>query len=203
VLLLGGDTTGGRDYVFNITLYGYVKKNLMRLRSMAESGDIICVTGTLGASAAGLSLIKNNKKGFLNDYLIPCSRTTTEGMNIAKFANAMIDISDGLGSEIRHICRNSAKGAVIFYDKIPVSKNTVLSAETLKKDPYDFALYGGEDYELLFTIRKKNIKKLKRVFNDFTEIGMILPEPEGVYLSKNNKKISIHNGFDHFKNSII
>lgn len=203
VLLLGGDTTMGNELVFNLTLTGKVRKKNLRLRSMALTGDIICVTGTLGGSAAGLSLLKNGKNGYLNDYLNPCSRKAEEGTKIASCANAMIDISDGLGSEIKHICKFSGTGAVIDYNKIPVSKTTTDSAKTLKKDPYDFALYGGDDYEVLFTIKKEKIKKLKTIFHDFTEIGKILPESEGIFLKKNNEKVEIQNGFDHFKNSIL
>jgi thiamine-monophosphate kinase len=203
VLLLGGDTTGGNSLVFNLTLTGEVNKKYLRLRSMASNGDIICVTGTLGGSTAGLNLLQNNLKGYLDDYLLPCSRTKEECLLIAEYANAMIDISDGLGSEIKHICRSSSKGASIDFNKIPVSNNTIKSASSLNKDPFEFALYGGEDYEILFTINKDNINQLKKVFYDFTEIGIILSESEGISIIKNNKKMSIKNGFDHFKNSIL
>ncbi len=199
VLLLGGDTTHGKEFVFNLTLLGMVDKKLLRLRSMAQPGDIVCVTGTLGSSAAGLNLLQSGKQGYVHDYLNPCSRTPKEGMKIAKFANAMIDISDGLGSELKHICKNSNVGAYIEYDKIPISKNTYYTAELLKKDPYDFALYGGEDFEILFSIKQENIQKLKNIFTDFTEIGAIHSKSEGIFLKKNNRQLQIKHGFDHFR----
>ena len=111
----------------------------------------------------------------------------------------MIDISDGLGSEIKHICKNSNVGAYIEYDKIPISENTYKTAALLNKNPYDFALYGGEDFELLFTIKRNNLNNLRSHFTDFTEIGEIHSKSKGIYLKKDNKKLKIKHGFDHFK----
>ncbi len=199
VLLIGGDTTHGSEYVFNITLLGEVDKKLLCLRSMALPGDIVCVTGKLGSSEAGLNLLLSGKKGYIDDYLNPCTRIEEEGKIIAEFANAMIDISDGLGSEIKHICNNSNVGAYIECDKIPISENTLKTAKLLNKDPYDFALYGGEDFELLFTIKRTNVDKLRSCFTDFTEIGEIHSKTKGIYLIRGNKKLKIKQGFDHFK----
>jgi thiamine-monophosphate kinase len=198
LLLLGGDTTHGHKYVFNLTVIGSCPPSLLRLRSDALIGDAICVTGDLGGSTAGFNLLLNKKKGCTEDHLQPQSRTSKEGQIIARFAHAMIDVSDGLGSEINHICNESNLGACIFYDTIPLSENTVHSAEALQMDAHEFALYGGEDFELVFTIKKYNIPFLKREFNDFSVVGEILPKKMGVYIKKQEQIIPLKRGFDHF-----
>ena len=198
VTLLGGDTTHGTEYVFNLTLLGKVCPSGLRLRSMAKVGDVICVTGMLGGSTAGLKLLLKNKSGYLKDHLEPKSRTVNEGRMIASFANAMIDVSDGLGSEVTHICNNSNVGAVINHNSIPISRNTIISGETVKMDPYDFALYGGEDFEIVFTIEKNKINELKKIFTDFNEVGEILPLEKGIYINKNGQKLKVEKGYNHF-----
>lgn len=198
VLIIGGDTTHGTEYVFNLSLLGEVDKNLLRLRSGAKKNDLICVTGTLGGSTAGLKLLLKGKKGFLKDHLEPKSRTAEEGTIIAKYANAMIDVSDGLAPEVKHICEESNLGAEIYFEKIPLSKTTIGSAKKLSSDAHDFALYGGEDFELVFTIDKKNIDKIKKEFSDFTVVGKMLDKKNGINILKNNKKLDLGKGFDHF-----
>jgi thiamine-monophosphate kinase len=198
VSIVGGDTTHGTEYVFNLTLLGEVKKTLLRLRSDAKVGDLICVTGKLGGSTAGLKLLENNKKGFLKDHLEPKSKTTKIGQIIAKYAHAMIDVSDGLSGEVKHICENSHVGAVIYFDKIPISKETIISAKKTGLDPYDFALYGGEDFQIVFTVNEKEIKKLQKELNDFTVVGKILDKKEKIYILKDKKRKMITKGYDHF-----
>ena len=196
VHILGGDTTHGTEYVFNITLLGEVEAGLLRLRSGAKLGDLICVTGKLGGSTAGLNLLQFGKEGFFDNYLKVKSRSAVEAKIIAKYATSMIDVSDGLASEIKHICEESNVGAEIYYDKIPLSKETISSGNILEMDPHDFALYGGEDFELVFTISKDNIDNLRANFNDFTIVGKIVKGD--VALLKNNQKIELKKGYDHF-----
>lgn len=198
VLLIGGDTTHGTEYVFNLTLLGEVDKSLLRLRSMAKKGDLICVTGNLGGSTAGLELLLRGKYGYLKDHLEPKSRTAREGRTIAKYANAMIDVSDGLAPEVRHICEESSVGARIYYEKIPLSKTTIESAKMVSLNPYDFALYGGEDFELVFTLPNENIDMLRKEFSDFTIVGEVLEKGEGIYILKENKRLEVKRGYDHF-----
>lgn len=199
VKVLGGDIIHGTEYAFNLTILGAVEKSLLRLRSSAKANDLICVTGKLGGSTAGLKLLMNNKKGFLKKHNEPKSRSEREGKIIAKYCNAMIDVSDGLGSEVRHICEESSKGAEIYYEKIPISKETLKSAKKLLMNAFDFALYGGEDFELVFTLPEKNLKKLKKEFTDFTVVGKILSKEKGVFLLKKGKKSSLGSGFNHFQ----
>ena len=198
VYLTGGDTTHGTEYVFNLTLTGYVDRTGLRLRSMARVGDLICVTGKLGGSTAGLKLLIKNLDGYLQKHLEPEARTVEEGRIIAAFAHAMIDVSDGLGSEVTHICRESGVGAEIDYEAIPLSEETCRSAALLGTDPHDFALYGGEDYEIVFTIAQEQIPALKQQFSDFTVVGSILDRTSGIFLVHDGKKMELKKGYDHF-----
>lgn len=198
VLIVGGDTTHGTEYVFNVSMIGEVEKGLLRLRSGAKVGDLICVTGHLGSSTAGLRLLQAGKEGFVKDHLEPKSRSADEVGMIAKYANAMIDVSDGLASEVRHICQVSRVGAVIEQEKIPIGDTTVDAANLLSLDAYGFALYGGEDFELVFTIPQERIEELKKEFSDFTVVGKVLEQKEGVSLIKKGKETELGNGYDHF-----
>ncbi|MBN2536412.1 MAG: thiamine-phosphate kinase [Spirochaetales bacterium] len=198
VLLLGGDTTHGTEYVFNLALTGTVPSSLLKLRSMARVGDFIAVTGTLGGSTAGLKLLLNNRDGYFLDHLEPRSRTQEEGAVIARYAHAMIDVSDGLGSEVFHICQKSNTGAEIDLEAIPLSEHTVRSAETLGSDPYEYALYGGEDFELVFTIPEHAIKELTREFDDFTIVGRIVEQSEDIHIISQGEKTPVKKGYDHF-----
>jgi thiamine-monophosphate kinase len=198
VTLLGGDTTHGTEYVFNLTLLGSAPPGLVRLRSMAVKGDLICVTGDLGGSTAGLKLLLQGRKGYLKDHLEPTCRTSAEGRAIARHAHAMIDVSDGLGSEVTHICNRSGTGARIDYAAIPLSQTTIEAARATGLDPYDFALYGGEDFELVFTIPESGLESLKGEFIDYTIVGEILDKEEGIRLFKDGQNQPLEKGYDHF-----
>ncbi|MBN1412441.1 MAG: thiamine-phosphate kinase [Spirochaetales bacterium] len=198
VTLLGGDTTHGTEYVFNLTLVGKVDKKGIRYRSGAKPGDIICVTGRLGGSTAGLKLLLQGKQGYIDAHVSPRCRTAAEAAAIAGYANAMIDVSDGLASEVTHICRQSGTGARIDRSVIPMSAETLDAAEKTGLDPYDFALYGGEDFELLFTMDPGNIPQLNKKFNDFTAVGEILSADRGIYISVDGENQPLKKGYDHF-----
>ncbi|MHC1605080.1 MAG: thiamine-phosphate kinase [Candidatus Methanofastidiosia archaeon] len=198
IALIGGDTIHGTEYAFSVTLLGEVDKKLLRLRSMARVGDLICVTGRLGGSSAGLILLSHDKKDYSSRYLEPRSRSAEEGRTIAKHANAMIDVSDGLGSEVRHICDESNTGARIDFEKIPLSDAVIEAVKFVSQDPHYLALYSGEDFEIVFTLSKENVAKLRKEFSDFNVIGKIIDDKEGVYISKGKQKIEIKGGYDHF-----
>lgn len=198
VILLGGDTTHGNEMVFNLALTGSVSPNNCRFRSGAKPGDLIAVTGMLGGSTAGLKLLLKGKNGDLKTHLEPRSRLVSEGETIAQFATAMIDVSDGLASEVTHIATESKTGARIDHDLIPLSTSTRDSAAQLDLNPYDFALYGGEDFELVFTLPPAKIEPLRKQFSDFTIVGEILPQDQGIYLFKNGKREELKKGYDHF-----
>jgi len=210
VIIIGGDTTHGKDYCLNLTLIGECKIDDVRYRKGAKLNDLICVTGKLGASTAGLNLLRresglNNKKIDINQFnnvLLkhkePISRLVNEGTIIGKFVNAMIDVSDGLSSEVKHICNESDVGAEIKKELIPIDQETIKAAEILDMDVYDFALSGGEDFEIVFTIQEKNIEQLRKEFDDFTIVGKILDKSQGTLLIDGNEKILLGKGYNHF-----
>jgi thiamine-monophosphate kinase len=198
VLLAGGDTTHGGQLVFNIALLGEVEPELFRPRSGAKDEDLVAVTGTLGGSAAGLELLKRGQPGFTLDHLEPKARSAEEGRIVCRYAHAAIDVSDGLASEVTHIARESGLGAVIEYEKIPLSETTIASARSLGRDPVDFALYGGEDFQIAFSIAKKDVSRLRNEFDDFTIVGRMAAPDGGVTLLKDGKTHPLQKGYDHF-----
>lgn len=200
VALIGGDTTHGRELALNLALIGDVDKDRVRLRSQAEPGDLICVTGTLGKSEAGLRLLLAGRRdGYLAGHLEPKSRLESEGKAIARHARAMIDVSDGLGSEVGHICEESGTGARVDWEKIPLSGETVEAARAVGGDPRVYALYGGEDFELVFTIHPDKLEALKNDYAGFTVVGEILPKEAGIFISREGEKIDLKSGYDHFR----
>ncbi len=199
VALAGGDTTRGRGLALNLALAGDVDRGLVRYRSGASPGELICATGSLGRSEAGLRLLMAGRRGEgTGGYLDPRCRLASEGRAIARHAGAMIDVSDGLGSEVAHICGESGTGARIDYDSIPLSKETLEAARVLSCDPRHWALYGGEDFEIVFTIRPGGVEALRKEFADFTVLGEILPRAEGVFIQKGDERIALEAGYDHF-----
>lgn len=198
LLLLGGDTTHGPNMVCNLTVIGSCGERTP-LRSGARPGDLLCVTGHLGASTAGLKLLLHGAAGDLKRHLEPRCRTVAEGRAIASLASASIDVSDGLGSETRHICRKSGTGARILAQCIPLVESTRQAGATLGLDPLDFALYGGEDYEVVFTLPPQAEQSLRKDFDDWTVVGEILPPEEGIYLEHaNGRREELKRGYDHF-----
>ncbi|MFH1836379.1 MAG: thiamine-phosphate kinase, partial [Methanobacteriota archaeon] len=199
--IVGGNTTHSKTLTIDFTLLGVVEKNFLTLRSGACVGDLICVTGDLGKSRAGLELLLSGKKGYIDAYLNPRCRLF-EAREIAGYANSMIDVSDGLASEVNHICQMSGVGAEVYEKEIPISEKTRKAAESLSKNSLEYALQGGEDYELVFTVSEKKYSKIN-VECPVSVVGKILPESSGTNLidSKGVKK-PLGGGYDHFKNSL-
>jgi thiamine-monophosphate kinase len=178
--LVGGDTTSSAGGLFlALTITGEVEKNAAVYRDGAQENDLICVTGDLGAAYMGLLLLEREKQvykanpamqpdleGFdyaLERQLKPEARKSTIEMlkKVGVVPTSMIDISDGLASEILHICKQSEKGCALYEEKIPIDPITVNLAETFSIAPLVAALNGGEDYELLFTIKMSDFDKIK------------------------------------------
>lgn len=196
--IIGGNVTHGPQTMVNIALLGEVEKNRLCLRSNARPGQSILITGDLGSSASGLHILLNSLEGHLKDHLEPKARLK-EARLLSKFTSCMIDVSDGLAPEVKHICEMSKTGAVIYKDKIPLSQTTLENAKTARKDPADFALFGGEDFELLFTLPDPKIPLLRKQLPNITVVGKILPESEGLHLlDKTGKKQQLKGGYDHF-----
>jgi thiamine-monophosphate kinase len=193
--VIGGDTTHGKIHMISVTLVGEKHLHPLRYRHGAQAGDIIRTTGPLGASFAGYLLFKKGIKNHpypKKKHTNPTCRLDISD-SIAEYATSMQDISDGLASEVKHITKASNTGAVLFKENIPVKKQTFAAAESLKKDAYDFALYGGEDFELVYTINPKYEHKVPGI-----TVGEITKEKK-VYLKDNDTLAEItKSGYDHF-----
>ncbi len=210
--LIGGDVSKTPDkIVVDSIAAGEVRKGKAILRSGAKIGDLIFVTGELGGASAGLTLLEKGEKFKSSKYknllllqLKPHPQTEIgKFLGEKKLANSMIDLSDGLSSDLFHICKESKVGAKIYADKIPFEKNIAkISSENL--DILDFAMNGGEDFELLFTSNKPNLKKYFEKFfgsknTKISCIGEITKTPEKIELiSKTGTQILTAKGFRHF-----
>lgn len=196
--IIGGNMTHSNQIIISITLTGEVEKKNLKLRNGAKPGDFILVSGPLGNGRAGLRLFQNNVKGHDKvrlDYLEPKSKLD-HGIKIAPFVNSMIDISDGLAPEIKHICNESKCGAIIYKDKIPIKDEIREFAKTINEDVYDYALYGGEDFELLYTVSKENLDKV-----DGFLVGEITKNKNVILFFKGEEKTIKEKGYDHFSNT--
>lgn len=199
--LVGGDTTSSlTGLTISVTAIGEADKNKIAYRSGAQKDDLICVTGDLGASFMGLQLLEREKEIFSNDgsgaqpdftgheYALERQLKPEARYDIIElFAEkdlqptSMIDISDGLSSEMLHICEDSKCGCNVYVEKIPVAEETRFSIESMDLEPTTIALNGGEDYELLFTLPIGDFEKVKDM-DEIKIIGHIKPEDEGRHL---------------------
>lgn len=189
--LVGGDTTASpAGMMLSVTAVGKAKKDSLVYRSGAKAGDILCVSGNLGAAYCGLLVLQREKQGFkvnpemqpgLDDYayilerqLKPEARNDVVEMlkNAEVKPTAMIDVSDGLASEVLHICKQSNIGATIFEEKIPLDRRMAQAAHEFNIDPTTCALSGGEDYELLFAVSQDDYKKIETI-EDIHPVGYI------------------------------
>ena len=228
VAIAGGDTSSSPSVLtISVTMTGQVAENRIALRKGAKPGDMICVSGRLGGSAAGLKLLmreraimlellRNNEPydkdvmAELRDYseAIRCHLLPEARIDLVRFFHeagivptSMIDISDGLTSDLRHICRRSGVGAHIEEGKIPILAEARLIADELQDDALTWALSGGEDYQLLFTLPKERYDDISGN-KEISVIGEILPEEEGLLLTDIfGMNIDLEDqagGFDHF-----
>ncbi|MCX8019768.1 MAG: thiamine-phosphate kinase [Chitinophagaceae bacterium] len=177
--LIGGDTsTSLKGFVISVTAIGEVTPDKFVKRSSARKGDLICVSGDLGAAYIGLLFLEREKKIFLESpevqpdlegeaYVIGRLLKPEARKDIIDFfeqsgimPTAMIDVSDGLSSDLLHICKRSGLGCLLYEEKIPIAEEMRLAAFKFEIDPTACALSGGEDYELLFTIRQEDYEKV-------------------------------------------
>ncbi len=205
--IIGGDTFFSPKGIFiSITLLGEVEKKFLVKRSGAKKGDLICVTGDLGEAQAGLEFLKKNprkKSRLVKKHLNPFprideARTLVKNLKIS----SMIDISDGLSSELFHLTEESNLGAIIYEEKIPISLNCIKAGDLLRKSPLLWALSSGEEYELLFTISRKELPNLEKVKKKIkvSVIGKMVDKKETVMLQeKSGKRRKLRKmGFKHF-----
>ena len=214
VNLLGGDTTRSKvDLIINISVVGSAFEKEILYRNTARQGDIICSTGYLGDSRAGLHLIingikadSNELKALLDAHLLP-KPYLQEGRFLARQGgvNAVIDVSDGLSSDIGHIAKESNVGIRLYSEKIPVSNNLKKFCAWFNFDPVEYAIAGGEDYTLLCTISPDQADHiaadyLKRFRNPLYQIGEITDSGEIKLVLQNGQVRSFApSGWEHFK----
>ncbi|GAA4310323.1 thiamine-phosphate kinase [Compostibacter hankyongensis] len=205
--LIGGDTSSSRKgLIISGTAVGEVAPDRFIRRSTARPGDLICVSGDLGAAYLGLQLLEREKKihqehpGVQPDlenqtYLLQRLLRPEARRDIIAFfeeqelvPTAMQDVSDGLSSDLLHICRQSNVGCLLYEEKIPIHDQSRNMALKFGLDPTACALHGGEDYELLFTIRQEDHEKVT-LSEQISVVGYLTEPAEGTYLySKGGKK---------------
>ena len=198
--LIGGDTSSSKvGFIISVTAVGEVAPDKYVTRSGAKVNDLICLSGNLGAAYLGLQLLEREKKIFLENpaiqpnlenqkYLIGRILKPEPRQDIAEWLEeagivptAMIDVSDGLSSELLHICNSSNVGCILYEEKIPLHEDTRKMAMEFQVGATACALSGGEDYELLFTIKQEDYEKVARN-NDISVIGYITDKSEGASL---------------------
>lgn len=195
--LVGGDTSASqKGFIISVTAIGEISEEKVVKRSTAQKGDLICVSGDLGGAYIGLLFLEREKKIFLESpqvqpdlenesYVIGRLLKPKARKDIVEFLEqqqvlptSMMDISDGLSSEILHICEKSGVGAVVYEEKIPISEDSRNAAYKFEIDPTVCALSGGEDYELLFTIKQDDYEKLT-LNEQISVIGYIAEADQG------------------------
>jgi len=198
--LIGGDTTSSKQgLIISVTAIGYADEKDVVYRNGAEEGDLVCVSGDLGGAYLGLQLLEREKLIYLEnpkiqpdlegkDYIIERQLKPEARKDIIDLLKeidvkptSMIDVSDGLASEVLHICKQSNKGCNLYEDKIPLDPMTYQTAREFNLDPTVCALSGGEDYELLFTVKQADYDKIKFKM-DITIIGYITEPSAGCNL---------------------
>ena len=218
--LVGGDTTSSTSgLIISVSIVGEVEKEKVCYRKGAKINDLVVCTGDLGAAYLGLQILKREKEIFLenpevqpdlqgNDYSLQRqlkAEARTKLIEVLDELNivptSMIDVSDGLSSEILHLSKQSEIGITIYEDKLPIDHTTMNLAKEINLNPVFCALNGGEDYELLFTISQDHYEKIKKDV-DFTVIGHVTDKSEGNnFITNDNTSHEITaQGWDSIKN---
>jgi thiamine-monophosphate kinase len=199
--LVGGDTSSSRSgLLISVSVFGKVPKEAITYRATGRPNDLLCVSGDLGSAYIGLQLLEREKQVFLADpnmqpqlegkeYLVQRQLKPEARMDLVYeleeagvVPTAMIDVSDGLASDLLHLCSQSKVGAVVFEENLPIDEQTYLAATELNLDPVTAAMNGGEDYELLFSIRQSDYDKIKNN-PKVSVIGYLTDTPAEVVLS--------------------
>ena len=207
--LVGGDTTSSnKGLIISVTALGVPSESGFVKRSGAKTNDLIVVSGTLGGAYLGLQVLEREKQVFLvnpsnkpdltaykniiQKQLRPEARNDIiEFFQESKIKpTSMIDISDGLSSEIIHLCKSSNKGCKIYEDKIPISDDSLQACKEFNLEPTTIALSGGEDYQLLFTVGQENLEKIQNNLN-LSVIGHITSSKEMILIEKSGRNVMI------------
>ena len=200
-VLIGGDTVRSRELVISVTVIGHAGEGQVLYRTGARPGDIVCVSGPLGSAAAGLALFQRAKKegtdpgqwpqwqALLDAHLNPTPLIELgRQLGLSGCVTAMQDISDGLATDLAHICQESGTGSILHAERLPVLPSFASAATFLAREKLDLLLKGGEDYQLLFTVRPGREKELETSLMNtlghrIYPVGMIT-EGQGVILEK-------------------
>ncbi|MBE9465700.1 thiamine-phosphate kinase [Dyadobacter subterraneus] len=208
--LVGGDTSSSLSGLFiSVSVFGRVAKDRITYRNTAKANDLLCVSGDLGGAYIGLQLLVREKQVFLADpnmqpqldgkeYVIQRQLRPEARMDVVyELAGAgviptsMIDVSDGLASDLLHLCSQSGVGALVFEDKLPIDEQTYMGAVELNIGPITAALNGGEDYELLFTVPQSDYDKIKNN-PKISVIGYMTDKKDDVLLhTKGDNRVQI------------
>ena len=217
--LIGGDTTASqKGFMISVTAIGEVAPDKYVKRNTAQKGDLICVSGDLGGAYVGLLFLEREKKIYLESpgvqpdlegesYVVGRLLKPEARKDIIEFLDdaelhptSMMDISDGLSSEILHLCRQSQLGCVLYEEKIPIAEAMRNAAFKFEIDPTACALSGGEDYELLFTVSQADYEKL--ILNEQISVVGYMTEPEQgthIHTKGGNKHVITAQGWNHYK----
>ncbi len=217
--LVGGDTTASSGGLFlSLTVIGEAKQENIVYRNTAQENDLICVSGDLGAAYMGLLVLEREKQVFKanpnvqpelegHDYILQRQLKPEARTDVVKLLaeneilpTSLIDISDGLASDILHICKQSQVGCRIYEEKIPIDHLTAITAAEFNISPVTAALNGGEDYELLFTVDQKYYGKIKEL-QQISMIGHVTGKAAGSSLvTTDNNLIELKaQGWNHLK----
>lgn len=211
VNIVGGDTVASpHGLVINVTVIGEVQPALLQRRSGAKEGQLVVVTGTLGDSGCGLDLLmQDHWEGdefalpLVNRHLMPEPQVVAGPRMAALGSTSMNDISDGLASEANEIASASQVGMRIYENKLPISKEVEAGAQRLGKSARDYALYGGEDYQLVFTISPEDFKLIAQADHrcGLTVVGEVTHHSQGVLLVAEDGSTSVleAKGYNHFR----
>ena len=209
--LVGGDTTRRREILINVTIVGEIRNAHAVLRSGARAGDILYVTGCLGEAELGLHLLKVKRAGtrqrssnpLLRKHLYPQPRLAVGcWLTEKRLATSMMDVSDGLSSDLPRLCAASGVGADVESEKLPVVQHSS-ALRGPGVDSLQLALHGGDDYELLFTVRSNRVNMLPKTLHGvpLTAIGRITEHRGLVLLKQGGRKRQLHPcGWDSFRN---
>ncbi len=217
--LIGGDTSSSLSgLMISVTAVGRAKKSEITYRSGAKEHDLLVVTGDLGGAYVGLQVLEREKEVFKansniqpdldgHDYIIERQLKPEARFDVINYLKelevvptSMIDVSDGLASEVLHLCTASNLGCHVYDEKVPIDAKTSMTALDFNLNPNTCALNGGEDYELLFTVAQKDFDKIKGNPN-WTIIGHMTAANEGTYyVDKHGAAIElVAQGWDHYK----
>ena len=217
--LIGGDTTASqKGFMISVTAIGEVAPDKYVKRGTAQKGDLLCVSGDLGAAYVGLLFLEREKKIYLESpgvqpdlegeaYVVGKLLKPEARKDIIEFLDdaevrptSMMDISDGLSSEILHLCKQSQLGCVLYEDKLPIAEPMRNAAFKFEIDPTACALSGGEDYELLFTVSQADYEKLL-LSEQISVVGYMTEPEQGAHiLTKGGGKHAITaQGWNHYK----